>query len=570
MTELSITAITIVAYSKAVFFIYVAGTICLLWRRKGPLEHLILTTTAVVIFYVILSWPLKTMWWGNTGDENLILAFLTQVLHGNFYRDFYHAWLPPHYPPLYFWLTGSIARLFTVNAVQAAKVGVTLVLAVWFIMSNILKRLYEKTAPNTTDDNPIGTTWFWFLSPLLFLLMIDFDAIITKPYEVLSALLVVMATGLYARSLEAARWKSSHYIFFGLVGGILFMTFYFWFFIAFAALLVVTIISKERKRSLLRIGLTSLIIGVVASPYVVPLLFSYLRYGIENWQGHYFVPSDFATVIPWDFSTLGLIALGGLMALLLESRRSAFIRSVLIVLAASYVYQFMGVAQFLSGMLPVVPSKPFPFLTDACLAIGAAYGACRLFQTYGHSFSLTAQKTLAVIVFVLLVSGMPFVRFIDTPKILAQLQHDIDSTADTSLAHAIVSSVPDYSEHTWLVSDTPAVNGLLPLSYYVSFNQHYSHHAAQFTRHFDLIKRLAMAQTPEQFNAIIDEGSPRKIDALALYSDPGSQDYQLFFWVDNYPNGGKEQVVSIPRSLIGSPAWSEKYTSSDWSIFTRR
>lgn len=569
MPELSTTAIPIIAFSKLILFLYVAGMLYAIWRKAGPYAYAVLTGLAVVLFYCFLAWPLKTMWWGNTGDENLILAFLTQVLHGNLFRDYYHAWLPPFYPPLYFWLTGSIARFFTMNAVQAAKIGVTLVLAVWFVAPNILKRIYEKTVSEKGPDDPIGLSWFWFLAPFLFLFMADFDTIITKPYEVLPALLVVLLTGLCARSLDAERWTVSRYLFFGIAGGILFMTFYFWFFFACAALLLIAFFSKQRKRSLFRVTLIGCVMFVVASPYLVPLLFSYLRYGIENWQGHYLVPDDFTFVMPVSFSVRGMIALAGLVTLIFESRRSAFVRSVLFVFVLCYVYQQIGALQFLFGMAPLMPLKPFPFLSNACLAIGASYGAIVLVQKYSHRFSLTAQKSIATVVFLLLVSALPFVGFINTPKVIAQLQNDLDHTVDTLLAQAIVTSVPDYAKRTWLVSDVPAVSAVLPLSYFVSFNQHYSHHAAQFTRHFDLVKRLGMAQTPEQFNAIINEGSPRKIDALALYSSSTSTDYLLFFWVDNYPNGGKEQVLSIPRHLIESPAWGIKYTSSAWMIFVR-
>lgn len=569
MIELSTTIVSIIALSKLILFLYIAGMLYAIWQKAGPYAYAVLTALAVVLFYCFLAWPLKTMWWGATGDENLILAFLTQVLHGNFFRDYYHAWLPPFYPPLYFWLTGSIARFFTMNAVQAAKIGVVLVLAAWFVVPNILKRLYEKTTSEKAADDPICLSWFWFLVPFFFLLMVDFDTILTKPYEVLPALLVVLLTGLCARSLNAERWTVPHYLFFGIVGGILFMTFYFWFFFAFAVLLVMVLVSQTRKRSLVRLIAVGLIMAGIASPYLVPLLLSYLRYGIENWQGHYLVPDDFMFVVPVSFFVRGMIALAGLATMVFESRRSIFMRSITLVFVLCYVYQQIGALQFLSGMVPLMPLKPFPFLANASLAIGAAYGAIVLVQKYSHRFSLTTQKSIATVVFLLLVPALPFVGFIDTPKVVAQLQNDLDHTVDTSLVRAIVFSVPDYAERTWLVSDVPAVSGIVPLSYFVSFNQHYSHHAAQFTRHFDLVKRLSTAQTPEQFNATIDEGSPRKIDALALYSSSTSTDYLLFFWVDNYPNGGKEQVLSIPRHLLENPVWSEKYSSGEWMIFTR-
>ncbi len=570
MINLSMSAVFIIAISKAVLFLYVIGIVYLIWRKADVRIYIVFTTLALALWYMLFAWPLKTMWWGNTGDENIILASLVQVLHGNLFRDFYHAWLPPYYPPLYFWVTGSIARLFTTHAVAAAKIGVLLTLIAWFILPTAFSSIYRKITSNKEVDPIVHMPWFWFLAPLVFLWTIDFDTILTKPYEVFPALLVVLLAGLCGYSLQDERWGIGQYLFFGILGGLLFMTFYFWFFFVGAALLSMAFASPHRKRSLLRligVGGTMLII---ASPYLVPLLLSYSRYGIENWQGHYFVPSDFATVLPWDISIRGVLALAGLAGLIFGSKRHPFVRTTLMLLIFCYLYQGIGVLQFIIGMVPVVPSKPFPFLANACLAIGAAWGACIVVQNYGHRFSSATQRSIATIVFIMFVSQMPFAGFIDSPKILMQVQSDLDHMTDASVAQAIISSVPDYLQRTWLVSDVPTVSGLVSLSYYISFNQHYSHHASQFSKRFDLIKRLSAAGTPEEFDAIIDQGSPQKIDALAFYSPSATSDYLLYFWVDNYPNGGREQIISIPRQVLQGAGWDTRYVSHDWTILTRQ
>jgi len=566
MNEFSTTAVSLIAFSKAIFFVYCAGTVYLLWRRAGAVAHMLLTTAAVVLFYAVFAWPLTTMWWGNSGDENLILAFLTQVLHGNMFRDFYHAWLPPYYPPLYFWITGSVARLFTANAVQAAKLGTVFALTLWFAAPLALWSLFNRSNMSKQTDETMRLPWFWFFAPFIFFLMIDFDAVITKPYEVLSALLVALFTGLLAQALSYERWTIAHFLFFGITGGILFMTFYFWLFIALVSLLAVAVFSKQRTRAVTRIISIGIIMVVVSSPYLVPLLMSYARYGIENWQGHFFVPGDLATIIPWGMSLRGLLAAAGLTSLVVTSGRSFFARGVLALFVASYVYQLAGITSLLLGMTPFVPSKPFPFLSSACLAVGIAYGACFLGERYAHRLSRAAQRSVAILVFLVLVSEMPFVTFLDNPKVLVQLQQNLDYTADAPLAGVIASFVPDYRERTWLVSDVPRVSSVLPLSYFISFNQHYSHHASQFSRRFDLVRRLSTAQTPAEFNAIIAEGEP-PIDALALYRAHGSSEYLLFFWVDHYPNGGSELTISIPRHLLESSEWLNVYELEEWSVF---
>jgi hypothetical protein len=123
MNELSLTTINIIALAKIVLLIYFGVTVFLIWKNKKPHWHLIAITTAIFAFYLILSWPLKKMWWANNGDEMFTGAFLTRVLNGQIFSDFYYGWLAPFYPPLYFWVTGTISRLFASNAITAAKIG---------------------------------------------------------------------------------------------------------------------------------------------------------------------------------------------------------------------------------------------------------------------------------------------------------------------------------------------------------------------------------------------------------------------------------------------------------------
>jgi hypothetical protein len=130
---LSITTINIIGISKIILALWVVSFFFLLWRRKSAFWHLASSTSAIIAFTAVLLWPLQKMWWGNNGDETFVGAFLLRVMEGQPFSDFYYAWLPPFYPPLYFWVVGGISSLIAATAITGAKVGIVLTLLAWFL-----------------------------------------------------------------------------------------------------------------------------------------------------------------------------------------------------------------------------------------------------------------------------------------------------------------------------------------------------------------------------------------------------------------------------------------------------
>lgn len=141
------------------------------------------------------------------------------------------------------------------------------------------------------------------------------------------------------------------------------------------------------------------------------------------------------------------------------------------------------------------------------------------------------------------------------------------------LAAVIENEVPDYQDRTWLSSGSMELNAYLPLSYYIAHNVHFSHHASLYSQRMAEIEQMSQAQTPAEFMQIIDNGYPRKIDSLLLYreNDPAHKDYYtLYFWRDNFPNGGKDLAIYLPQSLITDQYWQLVDTYDNWSVFIRR
>lgn len=559
---LSLTTINILAWSKIIGFAFVFAGLYFILTKKSVNYWLYSTVLAVILFFCVFSKPLQTMFWGNVGDELLILAYLSKTLLGNLGHDFYYDHLPQFYPPLYFWLTGFFSKPFAANAIGAAKIGVLGTLLTWLLGAYYYQKLWwQKIYQNKFGTKQIiENKWFWFLFPVLYFLSLDFANIIFKPYEAISALFGILLLGFFARAIWQKHWPKKYYFFFGISAGLVFLTFYFWFVILAPAVLLLIIASHysagggiKLKVNLLRLGKTFLVFLPLALVFVGPLLWSYAKYGVENGQATHFVAEDFFSFLAWqNFSLQSLLFLLGLISLFVFYKKSA-IKSMAWLVLFSFAYQIFNLLLFVSGLKPVQASKPFYFLATAALIFAASYLLVYLYQKYQ---TIKYRQAILSVIFILLVTLLPHFSFIEKPEVLQQVEKDLVKPKIASLAQDLKNVVPDYQKYTWLSSGSSELNAYLPLSYYLANSVHFSHHASLFTERLNKLKN----------NEISSE-----IDALLLYDDGADPEhYILNFWVDNYPNGGKDEQVYLVKSLFSDLDWRLVYAKDRWLIFLRK
>lgn len=566
MIDLSLQTIRIIALSKVLL---VAGFVILAFlltrKNKFPGIVALLISLMVVGFYLIVATPLQTMWWGNNGDEIFIVSFLSQVLSGNPLADFYYQGLPAFYPPLYFWVTGLLARPFVHNAIGAAKLGSASVMFLWFAGSYLFLKLYHKYIAPSVKDSITSSPWFWVWAPVVFFFLLDFDNVITKPYETLPALGVALFIGLLAQDLQEDKWRIKHYLFYGLSGGLLFLTYYFWWFMAIPSMFILAFLSARKLKNNRRIIMVGAIMFAVAAIYVIPLFLSYGG-GMENWQALYFTPKDLSTFVPftqWGWKrplyVLGVIGL-------ILYREKMFIKANIVLLLVGYGYQLINIVLLLSGNNAMQAAKPFLFLGTASLSLAAAYLLHAWWRIYALRLSVSGQKTLAFGLLIFSLPLWPMVKFIDDPVVQGQIEKDLQPTSAFYLALEIKKNVPDYQDKTWLSSGIPDINAYLPLHYFVAHNPHFSHHAAMYSQRMDFVETL----TDTDVFDFVENINNSSVNALLLYNEPDSSVYPLFFWADNYPNGGEELRLDLDKKKVQALNWSLVYDANEWEIYIKQ
>jgi len=561
--ELSLIAVQIIAWSKILLFLSFLAIFYFILKYPKAWIFSLSFSFIFSVFYLILSFPLQTMWWGNNGDELFVLGFLGQNLFSSPFNDFYYHNLPTFYPPLYFWVSGFLGKFFAQNAISLAKFGVASSLFLWFIGTFLWTKFYYKSI-DIKKRLITSDAWFWVLISFIFFILMDFNDIILKPYETLPALFLVIYIGLFAEAIKEKKWKKKHFAFFGLTGGILFLSFYFWWFVVIPVLFTLAFLSSSRYKNIARVVMVGGIIFIFSAPYLVPLIASLLK-GSENWQALCFVHQEFNTFLPFSIlSWRSLILLGGLVGLLLFYKKP-FIKANLLLLIFAFLYQFINIIVFIVGGGPIQPAKQFLFLGSATIAVGGAYFIIWVWKRYIMGFSLEKRNIIAIIALIFSVPFWPMANFIDDPVVRGQIEKDLKTPRESAFSLKIKENVPDYRDRTWLSSGMPVINAYIPLHYFIAHNPHFSHPASIYSSRMNTISELSLANEADFIEII--EKTP--VDALLLYKNAQSSTYPLFFWQDNYPNGGKELVIELLRANIESLKWKTAYEDKDWIIFLK-
>jgi galactan 5-O-arabinofuranosyltransferase len=555
---------------KLCFFLFVALGLVAIYRKWKPGYFLILMGVCSGLAYFFLVHQMRLMFWGLEGDEITIAAMYQMFAHGSFMSDFAYAGLPPFYPPLWFWFFGLIGKILNYNGIQIAKIGAVGTIVFYPVLFFLIQKWFwlKQQVNDKVKEAPGALAWF--LSAVFLFVLIDWDAIIIKPYELVSASLVVLWTTLLIYELHRDRLNGMRVIVFGITGGILFLLFYFWFFLAAIGIALFNLfagkkIEYKKYFSLLTTGIVVLIVGAF---YWAPLVRVYFERGSENWQLGFFVTEWIATQGPlFDLSLRGLLMAAGLTVLIIY-RRQWYIRGLLSLFSAAYIWQLMGMITILFLASPLQESKGFYFFNRSVLALALAYGIERLWDYFTQSYPQAKwQKSVAIISLFFISTQLIFGSFVDQPKILKTRENARSlELAKTELVGFLEGNYSDIYQKTTLHSSLTWLHAFLPVNDFIYFNQHNSHPAAHFSERLAFVESLALMKSSDEFYQAIKNTPFGSIDLFIFYTgDP--EYYPVYFHLDNFPYQFKELVGNIPRKLFDEKYFDKKFENKDYAVF---
>jgi len=243
---------------------------------------------------------------GYQSDASFSISYVNNVIHGNYFGDFYDKHVPSHYPPLYFWLLGTTARLLGTDAVSIWIGAPLLVLAVLpFIVFWVGRAIggdgvgfYACFAFFALGNAIISYIFPGREFPPMFWA-------IHKPYELIAALIalawfvdVIRAT---ETNRDTARGRYAVLVRQGIVGGLIFLLYYPWFGIAAGALLCFLFVERIRDRrpvlwKLRHLAMVCFLSLLVAAPFWVPFVSALLQSERDPNHGWHFITLGFFDV----------------------------------------------------------------------------------------------------------------------------------------------------------------------------------------------------------------------------------------------------------------------------------
>ncbi|MBU0596999.1 arabinofuranosyltransferase [Patescibacteria group bacterium] len=559
---------------KLCFFLFIIMGLVWIYKKWSAGSFLFLTGVLTALAYFILVRGTMLMFWGLTADEITIASMYEMFAHGSMLSDFAYAHLPPFYPPLWFWMFGWVGGLINYNGVQIAKLASFATILLFPLFFYLLQKWFWKKQNGEAGDMPGRIAWL--LAPLLLFVFIDWDAIIIKPYELVSAALVVLWAVLIIYQLNRDKLNGMSILGFGITGGILFILFYFWFFLVAIGIALVNLFSKSRigKKEYMSLFATGVVALVVGAFYWAPLARAYAEIGSENWQLGFFVTEWISTPRDYlEFSFRGLLMLMGLITLIILRKRQ-YIRGLLGLFTASYIWQLMGMITILFFASPLQENKGFYFFNRAVIALALAYGIEKLWQYYTARYpEIKWQQGVAVIGLLLISTQMIFGLFVDEQKIYSVRQRAKQISSEVrpgvqSLIEYLEDNQDVYNQLV-LTSGIPELHAFLPLNDALYFNQHNSHPAALFSERFYYLKNLEGIYEPELMQQKMNEFPFGKIDLFIFYKGVDNV-YPLYYNLDNFPYRLKEEVITLPRLAFADPGFELVYENNNYIVFKRQ
>lgn len=513
---------------------------------------------------------LPLMFWGLQGDEVTIAAMYNTFAHVSFFSDFSYHNLPPFYPPLFFWIFALPGRLLDWNGVQMAKIASAVSLTVFPILVYGVQKWYQKVTPQHEEKKFLPSDIAFFLAPLFVLVFIDWDAIILKPYEVISASLAILWTVYLGVDLFFKRLTWKRVAVYGIAGGILFLTYYLWLVFGALALALFGLWIQKQNQGYyyFRIFYVGMIMFAVASPYILPLAISYSKFGSQNFQIAYFVfqNAKFQAVMFEFFSWRGLLMLGG-FATLLIFRHLLYIRLLIAFLLSSYVWYFLGLTSLFFYEASNQEFKGFYYIDRTILAFALAYGIERLWKyAETKNFSYEWKRPVLLLGLFFLSTQMIFGFFLNDPVVLHR------RTASTQLDGEMISLSKFLNQNSLakdkmvLQAGIPQLLAFAPVNNFLYYNAHNSHPAAMFSKREDWVMALRFAKTPEEFVKLSQNSPYGSIQRFIFYKN-NAEEYELYYNVDNFPQGGASKVIRIPKKLFHPDQFQLVYENAKFIVF---
>lgn len=548
---------------KLLFIVFIVFSVYIIRKKKNPVYFLILTGVISATSYFLLVNNLQLLFWGLQGDEITIAAMYNTFAHVSLWSDFAYHNLPAFYPPAFFWFFGIIGRILNWNGVMIAK----LASFSFFLIFPVGLYYFQKYLMRDESENnkTLGTV-FTLLSPLLIITILGKDLLIGKPYEVIAAAATIFWYSSLYLKISLNTWNKKQTLIFGIIAGIIFMVYYLWLVFAAIALFLMGITEKKQTRTKYFLSLfkTMLITILVSLPFILPLVISYVKNGMESWQTAFFTPKGLNLWLPmFQLNSINSIILLFGFATLIYYRKHIFIKQLLYLFLIAFIWWTAAMMSLLIFRVPFQEFRGFYILSPTILMIAAAYGIERVWDYFNINKNKNLFFTITLIGVIYFASQSIFGFFVDDPIVkMRRIESKKTEEAIVNLVN-FLKKTPDSSTKLTLQT-VPQILAFIPINHLIYFNQHNNHPASIFSKRYQYVQLLANSKSPEELYENINKCPYGHLKQFIFYGD--EENYYLYFHIDKIIKGIEEKQIKIKKVLF-SPKYFEKiYNKNGYTV----
>lgn len=553
---------------KLLLLLFIALSLYLVYKKKYQIPFLLFVGVISAVSYALLVNDLELLFWGLQGDELTLSAMYNTFAHGKvFNTDFAYHSLPPFYPPAFFWIFSVIGKIMSWNGVLIAKFAAFC----FFLLFPVGSYYFAKylTKDELLDNHTPGEI-FLLLSPLLLITVLDKDLLIGKPYEVVAAAATIFwYMGLHLQ-ITRGRWNKKMSIIYGIIAGLIFMTYYLWLIFAVISFVIMGLVERRKSatRYFLYLFQTMLVALIVSSPFLFPLLLSYAKTGMESWQTAFFTPNGLDLWLPMFKvqSINNILLLFGLVTLIYY-RNNTHMRLLIYLFLGTFFWWGLGMTSLLLLKVPFQEFRGFYILAPSILAIAAAYGIERMWRHFNIHHNKNLYYVITIIGVLYFASQSVFGFFIDDP--LIKNRRVESKKVQVEITHLVnfLQTIPDVSTKLTLQT-TPQITAFIPINHLIYFNQHNNHPSAIFSQRYEYVQSLAHSESSEEFYVKIKNSPWGKVERFIFYSD--NENYYLYFHLDKIIQGIEERVVKIDKKLLSSKYFEKIYDNNNYVVINTK
>lgn len=481
---------------KSILLLFIAISFYLIIiKQYYTLTISILATSMLAASIWMMSGTTTTLG-GGSGDNYFSTSMIATFMYTHNSEDFTFTGLSSFYPYYFHYLIAKLGYFFELTPQKTYKYGSFLII----YLSPILTYLFWKKIYNDQES-------FQITLATLFVLVLGMY--FRKPYETIS-LVLILPWWIYYFNVSEKTLK--HAIIGGIIGGILFGIYYYWFFpIILSSLFVIIINAKDilKQKSYIYYLVFSLVLVTVASPYLFPYLSDLLLVGSEPYQNRWFTPHQLNFPLQKIISIKDFLFLIGFVYLII-SRKKLIERNLLVLLLASYIWIFLGHVGIINDT-PLLHVKISVFIT-LILSISIVLFIQEVMIRFKADYNLKAIITFAILVYTMNPFFVSLASKYNSKELLAAKNFRVPHIIkDEKLINIL--------EGKTILADSSTTRNLNPYIYihfFTEMNSHYAHPSSLTSQRLAFLDMISKSKNQKFINWILHNNKFSKIDYIWL------------------------------------------------------